>query len=256
MNTKSLIAAITSAVIIGSAQAATVVVYEDTFDNDGLATNTGIGGGMVARNILDTAWGDNGNLVDTAGYNASSRGVVSTINAFDLSDGFTLEVQMTGGTTAILQSFALSTTQYTADTLNQDPFREAGWAGEGANGDVYAIGVETGSNANLRGLKFNNGNANASAITNLETTTDQLLPAGTNTFVLTVTPDNQYSYTYNGGTAATGSVAFDLSSPLYFNLYSQSDVEISYVKIEAVPEPGSLALLGLGGLCVMRRRRA
>ncbi|MBX2850282.1 MAG: PEP-CTERM sorting domain-containing protein [Phycisphaeraceae bacterium] len=41
----------------------------------------------------------------------------------------------------------------------------------------------------------------------------------------------------NGGTGFNSNVAFD------------------NVRLEAVPEPGSLALLGLGGLCVLHRRR-
>ena len=33
-------------------------------------------------------------------------------------------------------------------------------------------------------------------------------------------------------------------------------VAVDYVSVEVVPEPGSLALLGIGGLCVLRRRRS
>lgn len=87
-----------------------------------------------------------------------------------------------------------------------------------------------------------------------------MLLAGTNTFVLTVTPDDQFSYTYNGGTPVTGEIvagagSFDLSQPLYFNVYAQSDLAISYVKISAIPEPSSALLGGLGLLALFRRRR-
>lgn len=251
--------------LVSSASAVTVV-YEDTFDNDGLATNTSTGGGLVQHMISATTFNDNGNLTNTTGRDNSERGVISSVNSFDLANGFTLEVHMTGGTTAILQSFGLSKTQFTVDasasTMNQDWLREAGWAGESVSGDAYGIGVETGGQAGLRGLKFNNGAANASAITNLSTSVANLLPSGTNTFILTVTPDDQFSYSYNGGTAVTGDIvsggSFDLSAPLFFNIFSQSDLNVSSVKITdltAVPEPSSIVMLGLGGLALLLRRR-
>lgn len=123
---------------------AATVVYEDTFDNDGLATNSGIGGGLAARTINTATYNDSGNLVDTAGANSSNRGVISSINSFNLLNGFILEVHMSGTTTALMQSFGLSTSQFSSDTNTEDWMREQSWAGEGANGR-YGIGVETGT---------------------------------------------------------------------------------------------------------------
>lgn len=258
-------AVITTAILAVSASAATIV-YEDNFDNDTLATNTGIGGGLTQRTILTATFGDNGNLVDTAGSNGGTRGVVSSINSFNLLNGFILEVRMNGGTTAIAQSFGLSKTQFTADTSAEDWMREQSWAGEGTAADAYGIGVQTGSSdpgasePTPRGLKFNNGAANGTAITNLVTTTNNLLPAGVNTFVLTVTPNDQFSYVYNGGAPVTGEIVpgagvFDLTQPLFFNVYSQSDISLSYVKITSIPEPSAALLGGLGLLALLRRRR-
>ena len=79
------------------------IVYQDNFDNDGLAVNVGVGGGGVATQFNGaggTDWGFN-DVVETtdqtglfAGLAASGNRIATFVssNSFDLSPGFTMTV--------------------------------------------------------------------------------------------------------------------------------------------------------------------
>jgi hypothetical protein len=85
---------------------------------------------------------------------------------------------------------------------------------------------------------------------------------------LTVNSNNTWSVSSVGlGNDATSSSGTlnpdftydDLASSLVPNTTIQGNAQgytVDHVTLTAIPEPGSLLLLGLGGLCVLRRRRA
>jgi hypothetical protein len=92
-----------------------------------------------------------------------------------------------------------------------------------------------------------------------------------NTFVLSVTRSgdtNLLSMTLNGGTALTGTHVAGGAIPVTFTFdevmiglqgtpifnYALDNVNVTYTA--AVPEPAGLALLGLGSVLVLRRRRS
>ena len=65
--------------------------------------------------------------------------------------------------------------------------------------------------------------------------------------------DNQTDVlTYSGLSSSGGTVQFLLDN----NDVASAEGWLNFVSIEVVPEPGSLALLGVGGLFVLRRRRS
>ncbi len=55
----------------------------------------------------------------------------------------------------------------------------------------------------------------------------------------------------------TSAPSFNTLSSLQIQRFDGNDgnFEVDYARFTSIPEPGSLALMGLGGLCVLRRRR-
>jgi len=80
------------------------------------------------------------------------------------------------------------------------------------------------------------------------------------TLSITVTA-NSFSYSLNGAPATTGAITFDTSKNYMFAAYANRGASanngsyISNITITAIPEPSSTALLGLGGLALMLRRK-
>lgn len=67
-----------------------------------------------------------------------------------------------------------------------------------------------------------------------------------------------YEAFINGSSIKTGSFTWSGNDENYINVYSnytQHQGRLDNFSVTAVPEPGSLALLGLGGLMIARRRR-
>ena len=95
------------------------IAYHDTFDGDGLATNTGTGGDLEAKSHGGGNWAEAGNLsYDSAG--AGDRAYASSLNCFDLSGGFTLTVKWTGTDSINGDSFGLSHTKITSTNADNE----------------------------------------------------------------------------------------------------------------------------------------
>lgn len=248
-------AALVMACALGTTASANIV-YQDNFDDDGLATNTGIGGGMSFFNAQGSLWDDDGSLSYTNTGDGGDRAYVASNNTFAVSGGFILTVEWTGsGTFPELTSFGLVAGDPVGDSTSEDILATA-IDGESA----YAIGIELGNlfenadNNVEQGLKFNNNGTVA-----LLSDSQSLSASGPHTLVLTVDAAGNFSYSVDGAPASTGSTGgLDLSANYRFYAYGQwEELTIDSVTLETpVPEPTSLALLGLGGLLIARRRRA
>jgi hypothetical protein len=233
------------------------LLYKDSFDNDGLSVNTGPGGGLINKTWLATDWTDNGDLYCPSG-DPGDRACVSSMNSFNLSEGFTLTVKWVGAVSENGNSFGLSTTQITSTAADNDWL---GWGGVGGNRDkadialkhaFYGIGFVFAGNGDITdpydtGLKFNNASGlpkedGSGQLIQLSDAQSWRTDGSTNTLVLAVEGD-QYSYSINGAAATTGEIVagaetFDLSQPFYFNAYSQWDATtITEVMLESMAEP-------------------
>ena len=127
------------------------------------------------------------------------------------------------------------------------------------------MGVDFTTDNNSQGLSYNDGFGNPSTppdptgtVTLLSNA--QTITANTDLAVsLTVAADGSYSYSINGAPATTGAAfGLDLSQEYHFATYFQDDIgdfSISEVTLTTIPEPSSTALLGLGGLALLLRRK-
>jgi hypothetical protein len=229
------------------------VVYQDNFDSDTIATNTGIGGGLGAYERQGGPWIDSGTDLDFNRSGSNDRANVYSLNTFNLTGGFKLEVThsiddiTTSGSDraviGLLDAADLPASQdngsYVTDFLNRD-------LGQ------YGIGMDLTNGDSTHGLNFSDG-TDLNELSNAQTIT-----TGTQSWVLEVDAAGNWSYSIDGATATTGTSAFDVTRNYHFFAYAQdNDVNlvIHSAKLTVVPEPSTTALLGLGGLALILRRR-
>ncbi|MFC5050399.1 PEP-CTERM sorting domain-containing protein [Rubritalea spongiae] len=260
---------ITTSSILAAASSQAAVLYQDVFMGDGLATNVvdagdtglgGIGGGLVNNSITATkSFDDNGNLqyVSASGTNYQQRALVYTSNTFQSTGGFKLTVDsfMTsrGGASGI--SFGL---------VSDDTDMGAYSGFHPFTGNVAGDAATT-----IEGFGVNADNQN---FYSMDGSFGQLLGAGllplnqVNTVVMSIvnngTGGANWSWSVNGVDQGAGTItSFDFTENYQFVAYGQDDQgnkNIRSVTLEstvAVPEPSSTALLGLGGLALIMRRR-
>lgn len=234
------------------------VVFEDNFDNDGLATNAGVGGGFVMLQPSPTGnidAEDDGDLTFDTATAGASRETVRSINAFQLTGGFTFEFSYTY--TEVFPSSSLQIGLLNTDSQVEPPF-----VGDSSAG-VFGIGFAADDRASNDEIDFagiqviEDGDSSTRAAQQTvdnDGTTDVVLSMGEDTFGNLV-----FSYSVNGAAPSSGLLfgsSFDLSDDFYIYIGTQgADVSVSDIKLTVVPEPGSMALMGLGGLLVARRRR-
>ncbi len=215
----------------GSAMAQ--IVYQDTFDEDGLDTNTGIGGGSDAAQFNTNGgyiWNDNAdddeNLNTGPGAGAGSHiTTFFTENSFNVSNGFTLEIvfDMDSNTTdgpfpSNHFSFGLVANAETAlnglfSSSSQVPLTD---------GIGFSLGIR--NNSVEEGLLEWDADGNAGA--GLQSTLNAFAFAtGTDqTLTLEVEDDGSYSYTY-GAITGSGTTAIDLNQTYFFKARTQGSAE-------------------------------
>ena len=241
-----------SLMLAGAAQA--VVLYQDTFDNDTLATNTGIGGGAANNTILNHFWQDNGNAQLThVGNVHNHRALLYSTNSFQNDGGLKLTVNYSISNISNSGENEFGFGLFSSDS---NPSTYIGGNPFGRDASAYSLGVLlTANTASARGLNFSNGTTKS----NLDSF---VFANGTGTVVIEIAAGGAWNYSVNGTEQGSGTIAgFDLASSYHFAAYGRDDISnrsinsVTLEDINFVPEPTSTALLGLGGLALMLRRR-
>lgn len=214
------------------------VLYQDTFDGDGLAANTGVGGGAGYLDPTgESIWQDDGDASwAPTGGSGGNRGLLHSLNGFALSEGFKMTVQYTVA--------ASSVERFSIGMMGNNPVdswsSNNNWLSD--NRGHYGIGLNVfGDGIGPSSLTF----ADGASITVLSS--KQTLSAGTHTLELTVTTNDTFSYSIDGAPATTGEIVagagvFDLTQLYYFAAYAQDDVparsiqSVTIERLETLPE--------------------
>lgn len=244
MKNTQLIVGIAVSLTASISQAATVVYQSDftgaapTLADVGLVKSAGAAGGSWAidatNDQLDGVGGGNG------------RSNVSTISSFQSDGGFTLDVTFTTFAAMTRFSFGLVDAAYTISGSGD-------WLNSSLAG-AYGIGFSTAGSGTGDYLGFNN---DAGTVTELSSTQgDATVGTTPQTMSITVTATD-WSYSLNGAAATTGTHTFDTSRDYVFTSHAHRNGNAAFdnITVCAVPEPSSTALLSLGGLALILRRR-
>jgi hypothetical protein len=272
---RAVAAAIVSALVAGSAQAATILV-DRTFDgvaNDvgpafqQISNGVGTGSATVGTGVVTLANVTSGSPSTSRGFNTSTTVDVTSVSG---ATGFKIEWVVTGGTTLVTH-----------------PTPTNGGTGNGITANGLFFGVTNSTSATGTGLFANTTEAIGVTIispthgnyslyqtngTDQDVTSLGISPTQASledgfTLALTVNNDNTYLVTSTGlstnfnasGTlSATGTQYSEIASSLVANTSIQGDnvsYTVSRVTVTAIPEPSSALLGSLGLLALLRRRR-
>jgi hypothetical protein len=239
--------------VAGGAQAA--LLYSDTFDNDGLDTNTGTGGGATQTTGGGT-WSDDGDATyNNTGTGYADSSLLYSVNSFQSDGGFELTVNYTCDSVATfgrnLFGFGLlaDASSWTA-TDDDNPFAE--------QAAVYSIGVNLIDESGVPvGLNF----ADGSTVTTLDS---DAIGAGTDReLVIRVEDDGnggaEWTLSIDGTKEGSGNIAsFDFTKSFSFAAYGQDDERtkvINSVSLTSIPEPATIGMLGLGAIVMLAIRK-
>lgn len=252
------------------ATANATIVYQNTFDDAEIADNTsGIGGGLSQFTASSGSFSNIGGSLSGDTSTNNRRAVAFSTSSFDLSDGFTLNFVATaediGAASANRFAVGLAAEGATFD-LTASQGRNF-LADQRAVYEAVGINLTTDFGSGLLGVVYNDGTGDINSFT-AGTAVDASQTIAANTeldITLTVVADGSYSYSINGATASTGpDFGLDLSQNYHFATYYQdnestefaiSEVTLTALDSVPVPEPSSTALLGLGGLALLMRRK-
>ena len=239
-----------AACLMFAGQSSADIVFQDNFDNDGLATNAGTGGGLLQFTTAGSLTDDGNLTAPSTGHNG--RGNFLTQNSFDLTGGFTLTASFDVSTGASVQGNA----SRAAIGLAPSTVAQARNGGIFSLPDTIAVNTIQVPDPALLGLFYEG--------TQLDSTLAVDAVAGFEDVVLSVAA-NGLDYTYSiGGASVSGTLAsaFDFSQEYRVEgIFQDAELFGTYQSITlhvgttAVPEPTSLALLGLGAIGLVTRRR-
>lgn len=223
------------------------VVYQDSFDGDGLGTNAGIGGG-AAQTQGGGSWGDDGDATyNNTGTSFSDSALLYSTNSFQSAGGVELTVNYTCKSVATagrnLFGFGLLADASSWSAVDDNsPFAELS--------SVYSIGVNLITESGVPvGLNF----ADESTVTTLD---GDAIGAGTDREVVIRVEDDgiggaDWTLSIAGTEQGSGNIAsFDFTKSFSFAAYGQDNERtkiINSVSLEAIPEPAALTLVGLAG---------
>ena len=231
------------------------IVYQDQFDNDGMETNTGIGGGAgfidtTPQNRGPGEWTDNGNLTSTGGSWGGTSGNAYSLNGFDLRNGFKLEVTY---------DVVNAQTRFTIGLIEEagaiDPLT-AGFVTDGIvphHGLIFnPVAYDSRSRyPNAPGLQFSDGVNKPEQLSNAQLNG----VSGTHTVVLEMDAENNWSYSVDGADPTTGSIegsGLDLTRDYRFFVRNQvsnrgnniQSVTLSTIVSNSTPTITSLTEIG------------
>ena len=227
-----------------------IILYQDNFDNDTLATNAGTGGGLGRYSrqpgTLGVApegtgsWVDNGQLSGNS-TGGNDRGNVYSLNSFLLTGGFRLEVSY-----SISDISSANNNRVIIGLLDQipNPQNDTTYVTHflAANQDRYGIGLNMTTDTGAQGLNFAN-DAGAGSVTSLSNA--QTISVGTHTWVLEMGATGNWSYSIDGATPTTGTIGggFDPTRDYHFFAFVQdyrnNQFKVDSVALSVVSEPST-----------------
>ncbi|MGJ8673451.1 LamG-like jellyroll fold domain-containing protein [Rubritalea sp.] len=236
-------ALLTSALFLAGSEAKEL--YQDSFDNDGLATNAGTGGGAANRTIQGHSWTDDGAATFiNSGTSYTRRAILYSENAFQSDTGFRLSFTYNtgsiGDTAAHNFSFGLVRSDTSLSTYSgNNPFKN--------ETSVYSLGVNltADGDATAQGLNF----TDTATRTTLDQsgTRAQFKANQTAEVTLEIGIGGYWCYRIDGVYEASGVLleGFDLDANYHVVVFGQDDngggKAIESITLESSPELGEIA---------------
>ncbi|CAA6694954.1 MULTISPECIES: hypothetical protein [unclassified Lentimonas] len=226
------------------------ILYHDTFDQDGLTTNKGVGGGAVSRSIQSHSWADDGNAVyRSTGVGDSDRAILFSKDSFQSDTGFKLTVRYftdslrgAGGHDLSIGLIRSDSGLASYDGLN--PFR--------ANSSVYGIGLNVIADGGTagQGIHFSNGSSNEQL--DQSGTRAQFVGGAATTVTLEIEKGGYWCYRIDGVYEDSGVLVegIDLSQSYHVVVYGQGGGGnrkiLQFIKLETAYAQGERAASSRG----------
>lgn len=232
MNTKKLLTLATAAFGVSSAQGAVLI----NWDFSGLDWRTGQGSGLVLNAPAPNPILASASANAAAGLSASdlipSAGLHVVINATTAAGEADIRDFDAGGNGTNDQYVEFTITGDAADSINVDSISISQWrnGGGAVDGMAFEVSVDGGGYSLYDAVQV-----------------DAAAGSGPSFDV----------FTFNEAIAGADSVGIRFA-PRHVNAGSTGNIHVNNIQVNGtvVPEPGSLALLGLSGITLLRRRRA